>query len=46
VGNVVTALNVTDTALMLIDASSGVEVGTVKPVPLRGRPAKTDGATG
>ncbi len=29
VGNVVTALNVTDTALMLIDASSGVEVGTV-----------------
>ncbi|HHU25094.1 MAG TPA: elongation factor G [Bacteroidales bacterium] len=29
VGNVVTALNVTDMALMLIDASSGVEVGTV-----------------
>ncbi len=29
VGNVVTALNVCDTALMLIDASSGVEVGTI-----------------
>ncbi|MFA5651634.1 MAG: elongation factor G [Proteiniphilum sp.] len=29
VGGVVTALNVTDMALMLIDAASGVEVGTV-----------------
>ncbi len=29
VGGVVTALNVTDMALMLIDATSGVEVGTI-----------------
>ena len=29
VGGVVTALNVTDMALMLIDAASGVEVGTI-----------------
>lgn len=29
VGGVVTALNVTDMALMLIDASNGVEVGTI-----------------
>lgn len=29
VGGVITALNVTDMALMLIDAASGVEVGTV-----------------
>lgn len=29
VGSVITALNVTDMALMLIDATSGVEVGTI-----------------